>query len=122
MAPRTAKSAESSSGRRSKGTGFTTQESNALLDSLRISPSPTTLTFAPSQKPKQRTVLESSPTSESAPTLITIQMPNRDVLVISTDKKVTIEFERQFVDATTFNNFNKVYKVDKGSFTIKGKM
>jgi len=123
MAPRSAKSAESRSGRTSKGRGFTTRESNALRDSLRISPSPTSLTFAPSQKPKRHIELESSPISvNEPPTLITIQMPNRDVLVISTDKIVSIEFERDFMDVTSFSNKNKVYKVDKGTFTIKGKM
>lgn len=123
MAPQSAKSAASKSGRTSKGRGFTTQESNALRASLRTSPSPTSLTFAPSQTPKRRIELESSPISvNEPPTLITIQMPNRDVLVISTDKIVSIEFERDFVDASRFSSKNKVYTVDKGTFTIKGKM
>ena len=81
---------------------------------------PTTVTYGPSQMPKRHIEVEYSPTSASLPTMITVRMPTGDRVEITTDKKVTIEFERDFVDATAFGDMNKTYQVNKGSFTIKG--
>jgi hypothetical protein len=48
-------------------------------------------------------------------------MPNGDRLNIQSDQ-VTIEFSRDFVDVTRWTDARKTYMVDRGTFTIKGKL
>ena len=48
-------------------------------------------------------------------------MPTGDVLNIESDD-VQIEFSRDFVDVTSWNAASRTYLLDKGTFTIKGKL
>lgn len=52
---------------------------------------------------------------------ISITMPDGSLLTILTEE-VTIEFSREFQDVTTRSSVSKTYLVDKGTFTIKGKL
>jgi hypothetical protein len=115
----------------SGGPGITTQEISDLRDmfrpgathtSSRTSPSPTLLSFKPSTPPSRRLEAEPNNASERPATEISIKMPNGDQLHIQTDQKVTIEFNRDFTDVTRWTDTNRTYLVDKGTFTIKGKL
>jgi len=48
-------------------------------------------------------------------------MPDGSLLTIFTEE-VTISFDRNFVDVTRWTEVSKTYLVDKGTFTIKGKL
>jgi len=48
-------------------------------------------------------------------------MPDGSLLTILTED-VTIEFSRDFQDVTTRSSVSKTYLVDRGTFTIKGKL
>lgn len=88
----------------------------------RTSPSPTQWSFVPSQKPGREVRLEPSSSLErGAQAVISAQMPDGTLLTIIT-ADVTISFDRDFVDVTSWNDANKTYLVDKGTFTIKGKL
>lgn len=109
----------------STGPGITTHEISQLRDMFLASPttSPTSpfqtrVSWQPSQPPSRQ--FEFGPNS-SRETVITIQMPDDNVIQIQT-KEVSIEFERDFTDVTTRRSPVKTYLVDRGTFTIKGKM
>lgn len=56
-----------------------------------------------------------------AKTVIAITLPDGSSLNIQSDQ-VTIEFSRDFVDVTRWTSAQTTYMVDKGTFTIKGKL
>jgi hypothetical protein len=56
-----------------------------------------------------------------AKTTISITMPDGSVLHIETDE-VTISFDRDFAEVTGWSDLRRIYKIDRGTFTIKGKL
>ena len=48
-------------------------------------------------------------------------MPDGSLLTILTED-VTIEFSRDFQDVTSWRSATRTYLVDRGTFTIKGKL
>jgi hypothetical protein len=129
-APARPRAAGSGSSRTSGGPGITTHEISELRGLFltsntpsRTNPSPTLTWSVPSQKGKPGHSFEPSSGSADlkAKTEITVLMPNGDRLEIQSDQ-VTIEFSRDFVDVTRWTSAQKTYMVDRGTFTIKGKL
>jgi hypothetical protein len=124
------KAAASGSSPISGGPGITTHEISELRGLFLASPTPSHTSQSPippsfvySQRgnPGRRLEPSSGSADLTAKTEITIKMPNGDMLEIVSDQ-VTIEFSRNFVDVTRWTSSTKTYMVDKGTFTIKGKL
>ena len=72
--------------------------------------------FRVGAKPPPGKVFESK-----AKTTISIAMPDGSGLHIETEE-VTISFDRNFQEVTTRSDAKRVYMVDRGTFTIVGKL
>lgn len=85
--------------------------------------SPTPSLFVTSPLPGRR--LELAPSSgpgEKPKAVVTVQMPDGTVLHIQTET-LTIEFEQDFQQSVSVSNYGPItYKVDRGTFTIRGKL
>lgn len=53
--------------------------------------------------------------------VISITMPDGSMLHIQT-QEVEISFDRDFTEVTTRSDAQRVYQVDRGTFTIKGRL
>jgi len=127
---RTAASASSGT---TTGTGITTLEISELRDtfsttrsSIPTSPSPTPSWSTRSPRPTSRDELGPNSSTGIGPhgkpqAKISVTMPDGSLLTILTEE-VTIEFSRDFQDVTSWSSPTRTYLVDKGTFTIKGKL
>ena len=124
MAKRTAKkrAADDASSRTSEGPGTTTLLRSLLTVGNRTSPSQTQWSSRRSLSSNDDTESGSSNTSSGVPTtLISIRLPTGDLVEMEADE-VTIEIDRDFIDATTRYSPEKLYIAGRRTFTIKGRL
>ncbi len=81
--------------------------------------SPTPRWSLPSARPTPPRELELKPGGPKAQ--IVISMPDGSVLTIETDD-IKISFDRSFTEVTTRSDSRPVYLVDRGTFTIEGRL